>query len=81
MIQIVAKRHPERGLESVECFGEDEHLDAAVAAELAEIEGLEARVFLGSDLVDVARSSPFWFLRPSKTTTEAGLTASDRSSR
>jgi hypothetical protein len=63
MMQIVAKRHPQRGLESVECFGEDEHLDAAVAAELAEIEGLEAQVFLGSDLVDVAQSSPSWFER------------------
>lgn len=63
MMQIVAKRHPQRGLESVECFGEEEHLDAAVAAELAEIEGLEARVFLGSDLVDIAQSSPSWFSR------------------
>lgn len=61
MRQFVVKRSPEQGLKSVECFGADEHMEAAVAAELAEIEGLEAQIFLGCDLIDVARSSPRWF--------------------
>ena len=66
MRQFVAKRRRSDGvLRAVECFDEGEHLEASVCAELAEAEGLEARVFLGADLVDVAHSSPAWFAEPS----------------
>ncbi len=58
MRQFVVTRARDRGLKRVEAFDEGEHLEAAVAAELAEIEGLEAEVFIGADPIDVARTAP-----------------------
>jgi hypothetical protein len=64
--RFVAKREPGGALRAVECFNEHQIIDAEVAVELAEIEGLEARVFIGADLADVARSSPAWFAEPTR---------------
>lgn len=60
MIQVVAKRKKGR-IRSIECFEETAHLDAAVCAELAEIEGMDAEVFLGSDLLEVVESHKSFF--------------------
>ena len=61
MKQFVVTRSRSKGLKSIEVFEESEHLEAGVAAELAELEGHEAQVFLGDNLVDVARTGPEWF--------------------
>lgn len=55
------KRHADRGLEEIRVFDGSETLEASVAQELAELEGSEARVFVGADLVDVALGAPAWF--------------------
>lgn len=61
MKRFVVKRTRAQALKSVEVFDESESIAAGVAAELAEIEGLQAKVFIGADLVDVVKSSPTWF--------------------
>jgi hypothetical protein len=60
VIQVVAKRKKGR-IRSVECFEEAAHLDAAVCAELGEIERMEVEVFLGSDLLEVVESHRSFF--------------------
>jgi hypothetical protein len=61
MRQFVVKSTAAGELRSIEVFEADQVIDAAVAAEMAEIEGLEVEAFLGADLLDVVRSYPAWF--------------------
>lgn len=59
---VVTRTTPDRSVRTVQVFAESDHLEAAVCLDLArEVEGLEAEIFLGADLVDVVRSHENFF--------------------
>jgi hypothetical protein len=60
--QILVRRSARHEIRSVEVFDESDHLGPAVAAELAEIEGLEPTIFLAADLNDAVLSNEGFFV-------------------
>lgn len=63
MKQFLAVRSAsDRSIRSVQVFEESDHIEAAVARDLArEVDGQEAELFLGSDLLDVIQSHEAFF--------------------